>query len=89
MELGRLFVGNVIFIIIIIIDIIVSLPPLFVVFIKSKVLDTSLTVEHVTRRWTDGGGGLLATTGGWESFGTTVMVLFQQADVWLRCTFIL
>ena len=47
-ELGRLFVGDVIFIIIIIIDIIVSLPP-FLLCYESKVLDTSLT-EDVPRR---------------------------------------
>lgn len=67
MELGRLFVGDVIFIIIIIINIIVSLPSCLL-FYESKVLDTSLT-EDVPRRWTDGGevsslqeGG----RGGWE-----------------------
>lgn len=53
MELGRLFVGDVIFIIIIIINIIVSLPSCLL-FYESKVLDTSLT-EDVPRRWTDGG----------------------------------
>lgn len=52
-NLEELYVGDVIFIIIIIIDIIVSLLPLL--FYESKVLDTSLT-EDVPRRWTDGGG---------------------------------
>lgn len=53
MELGRGFVGDVIFITIIIIDIIVSLSPCLL-FYESKVLDTSLT-EDVPRRRTDGG----------------------------------
>lgn len=64
---GRLFVGDVIFIIIIIINIIVSLPSCLL-FYESKVLDTSLT-EDVPRRWTDGRtakGGLLTRRGGWE-----------------------
>ena len=69
-ELGRLLVGDVIFIIIIIIDIIVSLPLLFY---ESKVLDTSLA-EDVTPPWrrTDGGGDGRCRT---PVFGTTVMVL--------------
>lgn len=52
-ELGRLFVGDVIFIIIIIINIIVSLPSCLS-FNESKVLDTSLA-EDVPRRRTDEG----------------------------------
>lgn len=51
MEPGRLLVGDVIFIIIIIINIIVSLPSCLL-FNESKVLDTSLT-EDVPRRRTD------------------------------------
>lgn len=68
-ELGRLLVDDVIFIIIIIIDIIVSLPLLFY---ESKVLDTSLA-EDVTPPETDTrrGDGRCRT----PVFGTTVMVL--------------
>lgn len=63
-ELGRLFVGDVIFIIIIIINIIVSLPSCSL-FNESKVLDTSLT-EDVPRRWTDGGEDSSPGEGGGE-----------------------
>lgn len=79
-ELGRLFVGDVIFIIIIIINIIVSLPSLFVVVWIQSAGHTSLA-EDGPRRRTDG-----RTDGGEDSslgdgvgtppvVGTTVMVL--------------
>lgn len=82
-ELGRLFVGDVIFIIIIIINIIVSLPSCLL-FYESKVLDTSPRGGRSPRRRTDGGGGREMTWGEggewkvWDArlfFGTTVTVL--------------
>ncbi len=61
-----LFVGDVIFIIIIIINIVVSLPSCLL-FNESKVLDTSLT-EVFPLRWTDGGEDSSTAEGGWELF---------------------
>lgn len=72
-ELGRWFVGDVIFITIIIIDIIVSLSPCLL-FYESKVLETSLT-EDVPRRRTDGGEDSSSEEEVGVKSGTTVMVL--------------
>lgn len=90
-ELGRLFVGDVIFIIIIIINIIVNLPSCLL-FNESKVLDTSLT-EDVPRRWTDRWEDSSPEEGGRGVERVGLLSLrwlwwcYWQADFWLRCTF--